>query len=305
MRWLFDMLTVVGFFLTFLGTYLTIRSGNTVIIHDELIRYGLITLLLSLVGWFHWFRKYQIAKSVFKGRTDLNEAHIKAIEFAKTWNNRKKSINECVTEYSSICQLITKGLRQFHKAEINITVKYLNSEDDVEGDTGYSHKIYVKDLCRNIDSQQKRTQRATLHKNVIDYISDNTDFNHICSIISKRPIEDVYFFSNCLPCYIGYKNSHILKDWNKWWKRLMAFCTVGMSNWKLPYKSTIIVPISSNSSQGHEYIEGFLCADSSIPFVFSKKYDLVIMQEMASVLYFMTKLINQKHLVSKSDSENV
>ncbi len=75
------MLTVVEFFLTFLRTYLTIRSGNTVIIHNELIRYGLIALLFSLAGWFHWFRKYQIAKSVFKGRTDLNKIELQAYVF--------------------------------------------------------------------------------------------------------------------------------------------------------------------------------------------------------------------------------
>ena len=128
--------------------------------------------------------------------------------------------------------------------------------------------------------------------------------NHIYNIMNRRPMEDVYFFSNCLPCRIGYKNTHIHADRNVWWKRLVAFLTIGMYYWGLPYKSTIIVPISSTTSQDREYIEGFLCADSSKPFVFTKKYDLAIMQEMASVLYSMTNIINRKHLISKNTTNH-
>lgn len=86
MRWFFDLITVLGFLLTVLGTYLTVRSESTSdIMQNELIHYGAPLLLLTTLGWFHWFRKYNIAKSVFNGRTDLNEAHIKAIDFADNW----------------------------------------------------------------------------------------------------------------------------------------------------------------------------------------------------------------------------
>lgn len=303
MRWILDVITILGFLLTAIGTYLTVRSDSTnELIQNELIRYGAIVTFLSILGWFHWFRKYYIAKSVFS-RTSINEAHIKAMDFSKTWSKNKYSINECVSEYSKICQLMTKGFRQYHRVGINITVKYINFERNTDN-ANCEPKMYVRDLCRDIESQLKRSQRVSLHKDVKDYISDNTDFEHIYRIMSKRPIEDVYFFSNCLPCYIGYKNTHIHADLNVWWKRLISFFTIGMCGWALPYKSTIIVPISSTTSQGCEYIEGFLCADSSKPFIFSKKYDLVIMQEMASVLYSMTHLINQKHLVSKINSNN-
>lgn len=299
MRKLFDLITVLGFLLTALGTYLTARSESTSeILQNELIFYGALLLLLTTLGWYHWFRKYQMAKSVFKGWTDLNDAHIKAIDFAKNWSKNKYSVHECVNEYSSICQLITKGFKQYHNADISITVKYTN-QDVNAGQNGNPSSIYVKDLCRDINSKERRTLRATMHKDRIDYIADNSDFDHIYSIMDKRPMEDVYFFSNCLPCRLGYKNTHIHADWNVWWKRLIAFLTFGKYCWGLPYKSTIIVPISSTTLQSQELIEGFLCADSNKPFVFSKKYDLVIMQELASVLYTMTSLINHKYLISK------
>ena len=304
MRWVLDVITVLGFLLTILGTYLTVRSGSSYkILHDELIFYGSIITFSSVLGWFHWFRKYHIAKSVFNGRSSINEAHIKALEFSKMWSKNKYSITECISEYSGICQLIAKGLRKFHSSEISITVKYVNSEEEVEG-ANYASSLYVKDLCRDVESQPNRTLKASLSKDVIDYISENTDFNYIYNIMDRRPIEDVYFFSNCLPCFIGYKNTHIHADWNSWWKRTVSFVTLGQCYWKLPYKSTIIVPISSNSEQGSEYIEGFLCADSSRPFVFSKKYDLIIMQDIARALYPMTQLINQKHLVSNKKLSN-
>lgn len=304
MRWLFDLITVLGFLLTALGTYLTVRSGSTSdIMQNELTCYGALLLLLTTVGWFHWFRKYNIAKSVFNGRTDLNEAHIKAINFAENWSKNKYSIHECVNEYSKICQLITKGFSQFHNAEISITVKYINKDTTMSlGDNASS--LYVKDLCRDINSNERRMLRATMHKNKKDYIAENSDFDHIYNIINRRPMEDVYFFSNCLPCHLGYKNTHIHADWDVWWRRVIAFLTIGMYCWGLPYKSTIIVPISSTTSQDREFIEGFLCADSTKPFVFSKKYDLSILKEMASVLYTMTSLINHAHLITKNTSNH-
>lgn len=304
MRWFLDIITVLGFLLTALGTYLTARSGAaSAIMQNELITYGLPLLFFTTVGWFHWFRKYQIAKSVFNGRTSITEAHIMASDFSKNWANKNYSIHECITEYSKICQLMAKGFRQYHDTSISITVKYVNQDADA-GQSGKETSLYVKDLCRDIESNKKRAQRVTLHKNKKDYITANSDFAHIYKVMNSRPMDDVYFFSNCLPCCIGYKNTHIHKDWNVWWKRFIAFLTFGLYCWDLPYKSTIIVPISSTSSQGCEYIEGFLCADSTKPFVFSKKYDLVIMQEMAGVLYTMTNQINHKHLISKTTSSN-
>ena len=304
MNWLFDFITVLGFLLTALGTYLTARSESKCeIMKNELICYGAFLLILTTLGCIHWFRKYQIAKSVFNARTELNEAHIKVTDFTRRLVEKSFSIHDCVAEYSTICQLMTKAFRQFHNVEISITVKYINQDTDASQRGNYS-SLYVKDLCRDINSNHKRMFRATMHKDRKDYIADNSDFNHIDNIMNRRPMEDVYFFSNCLPCRIGYKNTHIHADRNVWWKRLAAFLTIGMYYWGLPYKSTIIVPISSTTSQDREYIEGFLCADSSKPFVFTKKYDLAIMQEMASVLYSMTNIINLKHLISKNTTNH-
>lgn len=86
MRWLFDIITIIGFFLTIVGTYLTIRSGAAVeLMRDEIICYGSIGLVVSLLLFCHWFKKYQIAKAVFKSMTSINEAHVKAILLVKNY----------------------------------------------------------------------------------------------------------------------------------------------------------------------------------------------------------------------------
>lgn len=106
MRWLFDIITIIGFFLTIVGTYLTIRSGTAVeLMRDEIICYGSIGLVVSLLLFYHWFKKYQIAKAVFKGMTSINEAHVKAIYFGKELSKNRPSIKQCISEYSTICQL--------------------------------------------------------------------------------------------------------------------------------------------------------------------------------------------------------
>lgn len=62
--------------------------------------------------------------------TSINEAHVKAMDSERVLSRNKLSINQCVLEYSTICQLLVTGFRKLHRSDICITVKYVNSEDE-------------------------------------------------------------------------------------------------------------------------------------------------------------------------------
>lgn len=290
MRIFFDIITILGFVLTVLGTYLTIRSGDgEIIIKDEFLRYGFIIIIVLSYIAYNYCRKYHIAKSVFKGRSKMIEVFSKSIELGEVLRNGKPSLNSCIEKFSILCQLVAKGLREYINVPVSVCLLYVNQDDSPK-------HYYVKTLSRDIDTNIKRNQKSTLYDGIKDYISDNTDFSKIVKLIDDHPAEDVYFYSNCLPAYLGYRNTHIIGRWRSWFYRTIAFLTFGLFCWNLPYKSAIVVPVIPYNKQGKKYIEGFICIDSPRIFPFLKQYDLAILRDVASGLYPILELFNKKYM---------
>lgn len=112
MRISFDIITILGFVLTVLGTYLTIRSGDgEIIIKDEFLRYGFIIIIVLSYIAYNYCRKYHIAKSVFKGRSKMIEVFSKSIELGEVLRNGKPSLNsyiekggESLSKYHALCK---------------------------------------------------------------------------------------------------------------------------------------------------------------------------------------------------------
>lgn len=298
MRFFFDLITVLGFILTGLGTYLTLKSGaNEKILENEIIRYGGIVLFVSLVALFRYWRKYEIAKSVIKGRAEINEAYIKASNLAQQLQNKKLPLNKCLADFSEICQHISAGFRRFHKSHISVCLQYVNS---TEGD---EENLYVKALSRDLETCRKRKKQTTIYTNK-DYINDNSDFRHIFNKIETSPPEDLFYFNNHLPLSFLYKNSHIHENWKKKYNNLIVGIYWRLFRWKLPYRSTIVVPVLPEDKQGKGLISGFLCVDSTHFFAFSKKFDLVILKEIAATLHPALHSFNQRYLI-KYEKESI
>ncbi len=286
MRLIFNIVDVLGFLLTALGTYLTIRNGSDCnIIRNELaVGIGILLIVFSVFG-FHYFRKYEIAKSVILGREELIKAHYKAFQFSNELNrNKPPHITKCITEFSTICQHIRSGLRRFHKVEVSTCILYINKDE--------KNTIYAKTLSRDTDTFERREQSASI-SDIHVSIFNNTDFRHIFDSIKKKPIEQVHYFNNAIPLSVNYRNTHIHREW-----QYKYYCWYGLIPrlfaWKLPYRSTIVVPIIPRNSQKVETIEGFLCVDSPNMFVFSKKYDLPVIKELASSIYPALRTFNSK-----------
>ena len=114
-------------------------------------------------------------------------------------------------------------------------------------------------------------------------ITENTDFLEI--IRKKGTPGGSYFISNILPLLSGYKNSsfEVHEQTNP---PTQNFVT-NIMNWKLPYKSTIVVPIRplKLTKNENEDIIGFLCVDSEKMFAFRKKYDCSMLKGIADGIY--------------------
>ena len=147
---------------------------------------------------------------------------------------------------------------------------------------------YVHTLCRDAGSIDREFGPAPEERGIYQmeeppdgfthFIDQNTDFEHI---LMSTGTPKRLFFSNNLPALRGYKNSSF-----HYYGQPADGSFRRNRTWPLPYKSTIVVPISRRSLQLNQAYElkGFLCVDSRSRNVFADRYDLDIMQSIGRTL---------------------
>ncbi len=155
----------------------------------------------------------------------------------------------------------------------------------VEGDFGTGlgddTRLKVVTLCRDTESDQARRRPG---KNQ-DWIDQNSDFEELFAQRSAKR----FFASNSLPWLSDYKNT--------------SFEVYGMPPrlgvpilgqivrdllWPLPYRSTIVVPISpkADDDQVRAFrVGGYFCVDSTSRFVFSTRMDVELVRGVADCLH--------------------
>lgn len=288
MRYFFDVLTILGFLLTLLGTYLTYKSGESAeVLEKPIVSTCLIGLLLFASLWYHSFHRSAIYKSVFKGEGYINEA-LNQIIYLNHIPKRKSHVAKGISELSEICQQVSAGFRKYHKPDISICIHYVNSDENGP---------YVYPLCRNTESKSRPTKRVSTSLKH-DYITENTDFSSIMNSFKKVPDEKIYYINNFLPFSPYYKNSHFSSSMRvKYYKRFGWFYRIRF--WELPYKSTLVVPIITSESSVEKKIEGFLSIDSPQCWSFSVYYDLPIIKRFAGAIAPLVSKYNRSNLLDK------
>lgn len=285
MRWIFDIITILGFGLTAVGTYLTAKSGEAaVLIQTPIVKVSLIIAVIAAVGWYHYYHKSMIMKSVLEGRDHIAGA-LHMISEVSRQNTSKTNVQKGIEQLSEICQKVSAGMRKYHTPNISVCIQYINKDN---------LGPYVKVLCRNTDSKKRHDKRpiSALTK---DYINENTDFQYIIPMLSIVNSEKIYYINNALPFSPFYRNSRFSKS-----KRIKYYGHLGIfyriCDWELPYKSTLVVPIIEEN-KGTCTIQGFLSIDSPKYFSFSRKYDLPIIRHLADALAPVIGNYNRHNLI--------
>ena len=210
-------------------------------------------------------------------------------EIATSYEKYKSfTLDKSVHELSNICFQIAKMLTELRHCEVSVCVKYTNTKDDI---------YYVKTLCRDPSSQQKR--KNLYDASIQDDIDKNTDFKEIFKKIEdKKDWKDVFFFSNYLPQRHQYNNTHLKSEDLP--EGIFSYFSRN-KKWPLSYKSTIVVPILSDDNK---VIYGYLCVDSPSNRGFNSKRDIRIVQDLALFMAPTIRLVSEKHLKSKHDGNN-
>lgn len=153
-------------------------------------------------------------------------------------------------------------------------------------DCGVCIKIVKKDfivhtLCR--DKKGHFVQRDYDQKKLEEdpRIENNSDFKAIYENMGIPNKE--YFISNNLPARYDYKNSSFQiygKPDPNWSAKKRA------KEWKLPYKSAIVVPIAPGNIVNEKNLPlGYLCVDSDKIDVFHEEFDVNTLSGVANGIY--------------------
>lgn len=151
----------------------------------------------------------------------------------------------------------------------NVSIKILTWDED-DGNT----KLKALTFARSHDPKRNPKENPTKH-----WLDKNTDFLEIFNQIDTPSSQ--YFFSNSLPFRFGYQNTSFQvyggEPDNNVFLRLWR--------WKLPYKSTIVLPICPVDDQSSNALVGFICVDSPKLGAFKVDYDVPLLEGVADGLY--------------------
>lgn len=185
--------------------------------------------------------------------------------------NIKNTIQSSVADFASAFSVITG-------VHCRACIKRLcyRDVDESSTDDHDERSIFTIDYCRDISTKRKQKNKLDSR----DFVTENTDFLALLRNPNMKA-----FFSNDLPHYPGYQNSHWTPD--IWRDR------------KFDYVSTMVWPIrkllnpSGPSDPDKDYI-GFICVDSSTRGVFIHRYDLWLGASYADMLYTVLKVLFAK-----------
>jgi hypothetical protein len=211
------------------------------------------------------------------GFARLHELHNIDLKSGEKEHNRNKVYNGLRELATSLSMLFSK----VKGSDCPVCIKILMQDQEVET------------ICRDTRSESTRTKNQDTRSHTVQ---SNTDFENI--LISMGDPDKRYFLGNNLPGDPTYKNSSIDSRSNfypeKAANRLEKFYKYlnRRTNWPLPYRSTLVVPIFPlirETDENNTQPIGFLCVDSRIRRTFNHRVDLDIMKGVADGLYYYLK----------------
>ncbi len=163
--------------------------------------------------------------------------------------------------------------------ECSVCIKVL--EDDLSDESRIQVRPRVRTLCRDQNSEGKRDHADKSQGD--HWLDQNTDFYELHR--NAGGPKGRSFFSNNLPGYHGYNNSSF-ELYGRPHRGTLLINLFPAMFWKLPYRSTIVVPVSSRQSDSNKTpLVGYVCVDSGSRGVFNRRYDPELLAGIAECLY--------------------
>lgn len=167
-----------------------------------------------------------------------------------------------------LCSAVSQAMTLITGTNCSVSVKVLVNDTYNGGP-----RIRAHTFCRS-----SRQGRDTATFPVLHWVDENSDFRYIVEKIDNE--KECYFFGNNLPWRYDYRNTSFEIYGSPSHNMFMRYW-----RWKLPYRSTIVVPIAPSTHSVRGNLLGFLCVDSARSMAFRYSHDVALMQGVADAVY--------------------
>lgn len=227
-----------------------------------------VLIVVLVTQEFRYSRKARYSESLGDLNRIFREIQATACNPEATVDHIKLSCKSIVDCLSSVFSLIT-GTR------CAVCIKGIEWDPNQPEGANIRPKVFT--LTRDAKSEE-REERA---QNIDHWIDQNTDFEQLHA--ETLP----YFFSNYLPGIRGYKNTSFKIYKPPWDLNIPIFSDIVRDiTWRLPYKSTIVMPISRRDTPPDgQRLVGYLCLDSRSRRAFNRRYDIDLLKGVSDCLY--------------------
>lgn len=203
------------------------------------------------------------------------------------WNNidekeSERIINCIKNNLTKVCDNLSIVFSKIYNNQIGACIKLIVS------DNGRPRTITLVRDGYSSGQANRPSAKTDDERNIMHWLHSNSDFSFIYGQIMQNEYQYStrnYFLSRNLivdTLEKHYTNSRLPNNWNK------------NTDWPLPYKSTLVVPIiplSEDKGKKPE-IKGFICIDSANENCFNDDLDLDILRGMADGIYNQVKILH-------------
>lgn len=188
----------------------------------------------------------------------------------------KSDISHIKSGCEAACNDLSAALTLISATHCSVCIKALKNADATAADT----HLEVVTLCRDTNSEVRETSTG----GHVHFADQNTDFTHIHERLGTPT---GHFLSNFLPSIPGYQNSSFASYGRPAQINWPIIGTIFRdATWPLPYKSTVVVPISTvRTEPKYGKLVGYLCVDSRSRGAFRRRYDVEVLFAVAGCLY--------------------
>lgn len=211
-------------------------------------------------------------------------------ENPKTSVVNEDQIAHIILYFEEVCLHFADGFKQITGVkDISVCIKLLNGK-----------KISSSSSVRTFVRDSKNVGRNYEENGATHLIEKNTAYQKILKLMNSGQ-EGRCFISNNLPELKGYLNTTFPVHGQEEYKDDDTN-EYRHENWKMPYKSTIVVGIYPNQKHyyNEKYLIGFLCVDSNSLDIFNVKHDPIILTGAADGIYNALKGFNNLTKSKKS-----
>lgn len=205
----------------------------------------------------------------------------------------ENDIKDIFNNFEKFCNSISEGFTYVKNFNCSVCIKIVNLDEN---------KLYVQTVSRSIRVGEER--KLTDGADVLHDLELNSDFFQVFTkfkhhdkrhYFSNNLLKETMYCNTSFPIYHSNLTHEGFSDNVSYEEKLRL--------WKLPYKSTIIVPITPLNNGDKNKIKGFLCIDSSEVDIFEDVIDIDILKGVSDGIYNELDNLLKKMITSVADDK--